>query len=135
MTSKQDVQPLNNNDVTIIDLKENPGLYPLKLGNAKVQESSWTLIKRLDCNLLLREFQILQNNVKTILTTFKSKPNDQITFYKGRLDNLHSTMESLVSENAKKLNHLFPEQRSKRGLADGLGSVFKFITGNLDAND
>lgn len=44
-------------------------------------------------------------------------------------------MNTLVTENEKLIQHLFPIYRNKRGAIDGLGSIIKFLTGNLDAAD
>lgn len=40
-----------------------------------------------------------------------------------------------LNEDQNKLNLLWPRYKNKRGLINGLGSVIKFITGNMDAND
>lgn len=43
--------------------------------------------------------------------------------------------EFLFEEINRKLNQLIPNSRTKRGLINGLGSIFKSITGNLDNED
>lgn len=43
--------------------------------------------------------------------------------------------EFLFDEINRKLNQLLPNSRTKRGLINGLGSIFKSITGNLDNED
>lgn len=40
-----------------------------------------------------------------------------------------------MNEIQKNINHLFLRRRNKRGAIDGLGSIIKFITGDLDGED
>lgn len=40
-----------------------------------------------------------------------------------------------LNEINRKIIQLFPQRRTKRGIIDGLGSIVKIITGNLDAKD
>jgi hypothetical protein len=56
--------------------------------------------------------------------------------YKREFINYMTVIDTLNKETKRNLQQIFPTtKRFKRGLIDGLGTVFKAITGNLDAKD
>lgn len=73
------------------------------------------------------------NNFKNIVAI----PNFEETF-KLQLKNTYSLIENLQKQVTNQISQLVPQfnnERHKRGLIDGLGSIIKTITGNLDQND
>lgn len=132
--------------MTIQQLHDNPGLYPLVKGKALVKESSWTLIKTLDYFPLLYNYKTLKNNLLKTIALLNDKnyllPHGsfsntrEITLnYKNQL----LLIQQYLDKSDQLIDQLFPEihinSKSKRAIVDGLGSVIKFITGNLDAAD
>ena len=94
----------------------------LKLGPAFVIESTHNLIHIIDLDYYHQHIQNLTNSI-TIFEKLSTQ-NDTIQLSKMKLDNAKS-----------KLNTLTPYKRRKRGLINGLGTVIKTITGNMDEND
>lgn len=51
------------------------------------------------------------------------------------LTQLISFLEGKIAQLREKIEILTPSGKQKRGLVNGLGSIVKSITGNMDAND
>lgn len=82
------------------------------------------------------------NPVITELNKLHLKSTNLTNFVKGNKEYTHDAQNylkilSLTKERVEtKLKEILPHpQRTKRGLINGLGSIFKAITGNLDASD
>lgn len=60
-------------DVTIKNLKDNPGLYPLNLGNAILKESEWTLIKIIDYTPIIISYDTLRDNLMKTISTLENQ--------------------------------------------------------------
>lgn len=117
--------------ITLRNLDNSPGLIPVKLGTAKVTEYTHTLLHYYDLNSIIMEINRLRNqsiSLKQLIGVNKDYTADTANHLK-----ILGFIENRV-EN--KLKEILPQPpRIKRGLIDGLGSIFKSITGNLDAND
>lgn len=117
--------------ITMKNLETNTGLLPLKLGTAKVEEYTHTLIHFYDLNPVLLEINKL--NIKSEnLSNIILQNKDYLVEVSNYLKILNLTKERVEIKIKEILPH--PE-RIKRGLINGLGSIFKAISGNLDAND
>lgn len=117
--------------ISIRNLENNPGIIPLKLGTAKITKYTHTLIHYYDLNPIITEISRLQTqsaNLKKLIIEDKYYSIDTSNYLK---------ILNFAEEKVKdKLLEILPQhQRVKRGLINGLGSIFKSITGNLDAND
>ena len=117
------------------DLNDNPGLLINKLGNTKVRQYDKTLIFFKDLNPLLSELQRLHRQTDDLHTSISKNPEYlKATVNLLRvLNNTKSTVETKIYEILPVTN--LYSTRTKRGLVNGLGSIFKVITGNLDASD
>lgn len=106
----------------IQNLSDNMGILPMKLGTARTIKAYNNLIHvvRLDA------YETNINKIANSLTAF-----DKI----GDLKNSLTILNVKVTELKAKLQTLMPRLRNKRGLVNGLGSVIKSITGNMDADD
>lgn len=111
-------------------------------GNAFVKNSEWTLIKTLDYFPLLSTYNHLKSNILSTVKLLKKKPFTLYTQYKTMNNHSHDNQLLILNQYLKKsdslIQQLFPEKlpiRIKRELLDGIGSVIRFITGNLDAKD
>lgn len=117
--------------ISIRNLENNPGIIPLKLGTAKITKYTHTLIHYYDLNPIITEISRLQTqsaNLKKLIIEDKYYSIDTSNYLK-----ILNFAEEKVED--KLLEILPQQQRVKRGLINGLGSIFKSITGNLDAND
>lgn len=117
--------------IVIRKLDDNIGLIPVKLGTAKIIDYSHTLIHYYDLNPIIDEINILRtksNDITTLLDRHQEYLND-ISNYLKLLNLTQNRVEN-------KLTEIIPHTgRVKRGIINGLGSIFKTITGNLDASD
>lgn len=112
-------------------ISDNPGLLPVRLGSAKLEQYAFTLLHFYDINPIILEInklQIKSNNLTKIVDSNPEYKKDMINYFKILL---------LTQERVEnKLKELIPHpQRTRRGLINAVGSVFKAITGNLDASD
>ncbi|XP_074035629.1 uncharacterized protein [Leptinotarsa decemlineata] len=117
--------------ITLRNLENNPGLIPVKLGSAKVREFYHSIIHYYDLNPIITEI----NKLKTKSYNLEYLISKNAEYLKDTSNYLR--ILKFVEENAeKKLIEILPHpSRTKRGLINGLGSIFKAVTGNLDAND
>lgn len=101
------------------------------MGKAQVERHTYTLIHYYDLNLIIQEtnkLRVLSKLLRELLNRSNEYSIDTSNYWK-----LPSFIEGKVED---KLTEILPHpQRIKRGLINGLGSIFKQITGNLDAND
>lgn len=110
-------------------MENNPGLLPRKIGTAYVQNDKWTVIHIHDLEPLYNNYNTLKNQYKTVTDSLNSD-------FSKEYHNYIITIDYAIRNIDETFSRVFPNtQRSKRGLIDGLGSVFKSITGNLDAED
>lgn len=116
-----------NREVTFENLEDGPGLLPFRLGSTRLITHYHTFIQYTKLRDIADKIELSQN---------------QINEFKHRLSNdtfilFELQIEYLSRELSKVLDHLETLQpnRVKRGLIDGLGSLIKSVTGNLDQSD
>lgn len=120
--------------VEIKKLNENPGILPLRLGKTRVQQTYHTFIHNYPLEPIKRQLtqiekyiKLMENKLEKLKITSKHVDMEIIkreTYYlRGQIDLIHPDI--LNNKN----------NRTKRGIINALGSVFKFISGNLDASD
>lgn len=110
-------------------LESNPGVLPVKEGQAYVQIDNWTIIKTINLDNIYIDlhFVISQfTEFKNLIALNKTFPHAFI----GIL--MHA--EHLRDITIDKYHQLIP-QRFKRGILNPLGSLIKIVTGNLDHDD
>ena len=111
-------------------LENNPGVYPVKEGQAYLQTDYWTIIKVLNLNKIYDDL----NFVISKYNEFNSLINKNISYLRDfQVARLH--VEYIRDITVQKYEQLVPQKRFKRGLFNPLGSLIKIITGNLDYND
>ncbi|KAJ8979906.1 hypothetical protein NQ317_004900 [Molorchus minor] len=117
--------------ILIKNLENNPGLLPLKIGQAKVQDYTHTFIHYYDLNPVIVEINKLYTQSDNLLIQINSNLN-----YSQETSNYAKILNLTRQRVQIKLNEIIPHsKRTKRGIINGLGSIFKSITGNLDASD
>lgn len=114
----------------IIDYDVNKGIIPIKLGNARIIIGYSRLLHIINLDSYEQNVQIIKHNINTIQTFGKERTGIK-GLYKIRLDMLQMKFKKLEET----LDHLRPRLRNKRGLINGLGSIIKSITGNMDHDD
>lgn len=114
-------------DVTIDSLQDGPGLLPFKLGQTKIVSHYHSFLN----NINLADIHSQVKQVKSQLSKLKPRLNNKTqSLYDPHIEYLNVKLER-ISEQLQ----TFEPNRKKRGLIDGLGSVIKSISGNLDYTD
>ncbi|HEY9486357.1 MAG TPA: envelope fusion protein, partial [Nitrososphaeraceae archaeon] len=120
-------------------MKNNPGILPFKLGNAKILNYYRTFIHYYELKEISNQLETINNQYNklkvNIITNLNSTHHAEIQNYDNVLyfqtNNAKLKLDNLLSDQNKENQ----DNRSKRGLINFLGSVIKFITGNLDEKD
>lgn len=117
--------------IEIKNLVNNPGIYPAKIGTAKLTQYYYKLIHFYDLQPLIEEIDKLKSQSENIKLQISKH-----TMYLNDSSNYIKVLNFIENKLSDKLSELVPySPRKKRGLINGLGSIFKAISGNLDASD
>lgn len=111
----------------IIPIK-TPGYYQEPLGLAKTLNYYHKIYFSYNLDTLNNHFYQLEINTEKILTASKllsAQPNRLVV----------EQIEIKIETIRHKLHKIINPNKVKRGLINGLGSIVKFITGNLDQDD
>lgn len=100
------------------------------MGPARLQTSTHTFVHYYDLTNLINEYDRLNHQYVTISNL--TKANQVYERELGNYDNIVQYYKNLIDE---KLKPFEKRPRKKRGLINGLGSIIKQISGNLDAED
>lgn len=124
---------VNATEYKIHNLDGNPGLLPLNLGVAQNEINYFSFAQVFDLTNLTKEFQLLQNQFHNLHLSFGNASNYHTEYYNSF--NLIKVLENKILTQFTQLNPEYKVKRNKRGLINGLGSIIKIITGNLDNED
>jgi hypothetical protein len=114
-------------EITLESLDEGPGLLPFRLGATRLTTHFHTFLQYIN----LKGIDDKINQLQIQLSDYSHRlSNDTSLLYELQISYISSKLVNLV----KHLDTLKP-RRMKRGLIDGLGSIIKSITGNLDNSD
>ncbi|XP_073960589.1 uncharacterized protein [Choristoneura fumiferana] len=118
---------IQSQEIKLEDLADGPGILPFDLGDMKLTTQKHTFLQYIK----LTDIEISIDSVLTQLKETKDRlNNDTYSLYETQIQFLVKKL----SKASDQLRSLEPS-RSKRGLIDGLGSVIKGLTGNLDYSD
>lgn len=98
------------------------GMVPMKLGQAKLVKEYIKLLHIVD----LDAYKLTIDNIEDSLKVANNNDN---------LGNIKELSNLKFTELRNKFKILYPHARTKRGLVNGLGSIIKGITGNMDDTD
>lgn len=114
-------------------IEDNPGILPVKEGQASLSLYNWHIVKRLDLNLVHRNLEYNIEKYNEIFNYMK----DKLSMYvlDGSLVDAELQTQYIMNITIEHYNQLIPSIRIKRGLINPVGSIIKAITGNLDNED
>jgi hypothetical protein len=114
-------------EIKLEGLGDGPGFLPFNLGPMTLTTHYHTFLQLVD----LKDIDSNIDIIHTQLLEIKDKlDNHMYALYEFQIDHLTNKLDKALVQ----LKSLEPN-RSKRGLVDGLGSIIKSITGNLDYID
>lgn len=116
--------------IEIEDISSNLGLLPVRIGPARRINYYHTITHYYQLDGIINQINQLRTHVDEITDIIKHDSEIQKIVQSRIL--LVNHMLTLAEE---KVSDSILPRRQKRGLLNGLGSVVKFVTGNLDAND
>lgn len=102
------------------------------MGPAKLQRTEHTFVHYYDLSVLYREYDSLSNQYLNIKSSLE---NNSIHSELENYDKITQFIRSKIDDKIENLNIHSTSHRNKRGLFNGIGSLLKGLTGNLDAND
>lgn len=112
----------------------NPGINILDLGPVYTYITSHYSYYKYNISSLKTEYLKIgehRTNVYKALNEINSTKNK----YKRELETYVNILDFNYNRLTNRISDIFIKKRNKRGLIDGLGSIIKAISGNLDADD
>lgn len=121
-------------EIKITPLETNPGILPFYLGNTRIKQSSHEFIHYFDIIPIKTEIDKIMYRYNDFNKILEIQSNSK---YKYLFTNYKNQVAYQIQLIKTKFLSVYPfeQKRSKRGLINALGSVIKFISGNLDHND
>lgn len=117
-------------EAKLTSMTNNPGILPFKLGTSKVRQSDHVFLHFIDLDIIQNCISELDSQIQTLDALVKELRHD----YRFRFTVLHDYTSDRFNSIADKYNSI-SKHRIKRALINGLGSIIRSITGNLDQND
>lgn len=114
-------------------IERNPGILPIKEGQALISNDKWILVKILDLSFIREDLEFNKHRYTDLnihVDNYFNRKGMNPTFNDIRLQ-----VDYIRNTTVEKLNQLLPLKRYKRGILNPLGSLIKVITGNLDNDD
>lgn len=114
-------------------IESNPGILPIKEGQALVSNDKWTLVKILDLSFIREDLEFNKNRYADLDIHVKKYFAKKLLT--PEINDMKMQTDYIRNITIEKLNQLLPAKRSKRGILNPLGSLIKVVTGNLDNDD
>lgn len=121
------LQMTQGQEVMIDPLENGPGLLPFNLGTTRIISHYHSFLNYINLSYIQSKVDIIKSKV----SEFRPKlTNKNFSLFEPHMDYLTSKLNKISAQL-----ETFEHSRHKRGLIDGLGSVIKSISGNLDQTD
>jgi hypothetical protein len=125
-------RPARTEEATLTPLNKSPGILPFKLGPCKIRQSDHTFLHYINLNGIGDQIRTVDEQIQSLQALCHS--TDKAFRFKFNVLDKH--ISNKLSQAIGKYNSLAKNiYRYKRGLIDGLGSIIRSITGNLDQTD
>lgn len=121
------LEKIYTQDIRLESLDDGPGLLPFKLGPTRIISHYHSFIQDINLPDLQDKIVLVRQQLNDIMPELNNKT---LRLYEPHMDYLKYKIENIFDQL-----QTFKTSRVKRGLVDGLGSVIKSITGNLDYTD
>ena len=114
-------------EIRLESLDDGPGILPFRLGPTRLITHYHAFIQPIRLDDIQDKINMIRYQIQEFVTKL---PNDTYLLYELQINYLTDKLDDVI-ENLRSLE----PSRAKRGLLDGLGSIIKSITGNLDHSD
>lgn len=114
-------------EIKLENLDDGPGVLPFKLGPCNMVSHYHSFLQHVDVHELQEKVNLVQTQLNNISPHLN---NNTLSLFEPHIEYLKEKLQTVLDQLQS-----FEISRSKRGLIDGLGSVVKSITGNLDYTD
>lgn len=114
-------------EIILTSLEEGPGIVPFKLGPSKIISHYHSFLQTIDLDHIRVSIDAVRNQIINITPELNNKTR---SLYEPHIQYLQTKIDTISDQLQS-----FEPNRVKRGLINGLGSVIKSISGNLDYTD
>ncbi|XP_045507668.1 uncharacterized protein LOC123703635 [Colias croceus] len=114
-------------DPTLTSLDDGPGILPFNIGTARIVTHYHSFLQIINLKDIRDSITIVKDQLNSLTPNLHDK---LFSLYNSHIEHLHYKIIKLSNQL-----ETFEPNRIKRGLIDGLGSVIKSISGNLDYTD
>ncbi|XP_045783721.1 uncharacterized protein LOC123879879 [Maniola jurtina] len=121
------LQPVVMQEIQLENLSDGPGLLPFKLGSTFIISHYHSFVQCINLSELQEKISSINVQLDSVTPDLNNKTKN---LFEPHLNYLKKKLLSVLEQLQS-----FETTRVKRGLIDGLGSVVKSITGNLDYTD
>lgn len=112
------------------------GLYYHEEEHLKISNDKWTLIVYKDMQTLKETLEYNNEILKSLIDVVTPNQNAVTKVFYSEVQTHISLLEQLSNSLNLKFEEVFADtKRYKRGILNGIGTIWKAITGNLDASD
>ncbi|XP_072375875.1 uncharacterized protein [Diabrotica undecimpunctata] len=124
----------NNQLIDIKEIEPSPGIYYDHVAHVNFYESSWKLVTYLNLDSFKNKLKLIDSNLRKTKEICMHNSLNSLSLCNTSLLVIEQ-LAPAIHEKDKVLQDLAHTTRVKRGIIDGIGTVFKTLFGTLDHND